>query len=37
EVNGLLVGFGQQVCFARNPSCWSCGIREMCPSAGRHG
>eukprot|EP00752_Nemacystus_decipiens_P011257 g10004.t2 len=37
EVNGLLVGFGQQVCFAVNPSCSTCGIRELCPSAERHG
>ena len=37
EVNELLVGFGQQVCFAINPSCSTCGISEMCPSAERKG
>ncbi|CAM9777243.1 unnamed protein product [Laminaria digitata] len=37
EVNGLLVGFGQQVCRARGPSCSACGISDLCPSAERNG
>ncbi|CAM9697047.1 unnamed protein product [Ectocarpus sp. 4 AP-2014] len=37
EVNELLVGFGQQVCFATSPSCSTCGISGLCPSADRHG
>ncbi|CAM9772155.1 unnamed protein product [Ascophyllum nodosum] len=37
EVNGLLVGFGQQVCRAVGPSCSTCGIRDICPSSARGG
>lgn len=32
-INPLLVGFGQTVCTPLRPSCSSCKINSMCPSA----
>ncbi|KAJ3178597.1 hypothetical protein HDU87_003420 [Geranomyces variabilis] len=31
EMNPALVGFGQTQCFARNPSCGNCPVRDRCP------
>ncbi|CAH8490852.1 unnamed protein product [Heterobilharzia americana] len=33
EINWLLVGFGQQICRSKNPSCIDCLNRSICPSA----
>ncbi|KAJ1401207.1 DNA glycosylase, partial [Ochromonadaceae sp. CCMP2298] len=30
NVNFLIVGFGQNVCFARNPDCGKCGLTSSC-------
>lgn len=32
EVNHLMVGFGQVVCTAKNPSCDICDNAEICPA-----
>ncbi len=31
EVNGMLVGFGQQICLPIGPKCGECLNRELCP------
>ena len=33
EINPLLVGFGQQICSARYPSCQNCLLKDVCPSS----
>ncbi|XP_012371242.1 endonuclease III-like protein 1 [Octodon degus] len=33
EVNGLLVGFGQQICLPVHPRCQTCLNKTLCPSA----
>ncbi|XP_076998315.1 endonuclease III-like protein 1 isoform X2 [Tamandua tetradactyla] len=33
EINGLLVGFGQQTCLPIRPRCQSCLNRTLCPAA----
>lgn len=33
EINVLLVGFGQQICFAKNPKCGECLANDLCPYA----
>ncbi|XP_040829498.1 endonuclease III-like protein 1 isoform X2 [Ochotona curzoniae] len=33
EVNGLLVGFGQQTCLPVHPRCQACLNRRLCPAA----
>ncbi|EFB17708.1 hypothetical protein PANDA_016228, partial [Ailuropoda melanoleuca] len=33
EINGLLVGFGQQVCLPTHPRCQDCLNRGLCPAA----
>lgn len=33
ELNGLLVGFGQQICLPVRPHCQTCLNRNLCPSA----
>jgi endonuclease-3 len=30
EINHLMVRYGQNVCFPRNPNCRVCGLRKMC-------
>ena len=30
-----LIFHGRRVCFARSPMCTTCGVRELCPSAGK--
>ena len=30
DVNFLIVGFGQQICFSRSPKCGECLNREIC-------
>lgn len=30
EINLLMVRYGQQVCFPRNPNCRECGLRKVC-------
>jgi len=30
-----LIFHGRRVCFAQKPQCETCGVRELCPSAGR--
>lgn len=34
ELNVLLVGFGQQICFAKSPDCNSCKAKDLCPKIG---
>jgi endonuclease-3 len=34
DMNLLLVGFGQQICFARNPQCHECKVKDLCPKIG---
>ncbi|KAM6165797.1 endonuclease III-like protein 1 isoform 2-T2 [Erethizon dorsatum] len=33
EINGLLVGFGQQICLPIHPRCQACLNQALCPSA----
>ncbi|XP_029413584.1 endonuclease III-like protein 1 isoform X3 [Nannospalax galili] len=33
EINGLLVGFGQQICLPVHPSCQTCLNQTLCPAA----
>ncbi|XP_075797711.1 endonuclease III-like protein 1 isoform X4 [Microtus pennsylvanicus] len=33
EINGLLVGFGQQICLPIHPQCQACLNRALCPAA----
>ncbi|GAB1300674.1 Endonuclease III-like protein 1 [Apodemus speciosus] len=33
EINGLLVGFGQQICLPVHPRCQACLNKALCPSA----
>uniref|UniRef100_K3WGK0 HhH-GPD domain-containing protein n=1 Tax=Globisporangium ultimum (strain ATCC 200006 / CBS 805.95 / DAOM BR144) TaxID=431595 RepID=K3WGK0_GLOUD len=33
QLNLLLVGLGQKVCFSRNPKCSECRLSHLCPSA----
>ncbi|KAI6650197.1 hypothetical protein LOD99_6114 [Oopsacas minuta] len=33
EINGLLVGFGQQICKSITPQCKNCLNRKICPSS----
>ncbi|XP_038181929.1 endonuclease III-like protein 1 isoform X2 [Arvicola amphibius] len=33
EINGLLVGFGQQICLPVHPQCQACLNRALCPAA----
>ncbi|XP_063082377.1 endonuclease III-like protein 1 isoform X3 [Cavia porcellus] len=33
EINGLLVGFGQQICLPTHPRCQTCLNQALCPSA----
>ncbi|XP_005391523.1 PREDICTED: endonuclease III-like protein 1 isoform X2 [Chinchilla lanigera] len=33
EINGLLVGFGQQICLPIHPRCQTCLNQALCPSA----
>lgn len=33
KINKLLVGFGQTICFPRNPNCKECLANDLCPSA----
>lgn len=35
EFNYLLVDHGRRVCAARKPLCAECGVRQLCPSAGK--
>lgn len=35
EINGLLVGFGQQTCLPVRPRCQACLNQAMCPAAHR--
>jgi endonuclease-3 len=32
-INPLLVGFGQLLCLPRNPNCFDCDVKSLCPSA----
>lgn len=33
EINGLLVGFGQQICLPVHPQCHACFNQSLCPAA----
>lgn len=33
EINGLLVGFGQQICLPVRPRCQTCLNQALCPAA----
>lgn len=33
EINGLLVGFGQQICLPVHPRCQACLNKALCPAA----
>lgn len=37
EINGLLVGFGQQTCLPVRPRCHTCLNRSLCPAAQSRG
>lgn len=37
QINPMLVGFGQQVCKAKNPACSECPVASVCPHARRSG
>ncbi|KAJ3394329.1 DNA N-glycosylase and apurinic/apyrimidinic (AP) lyase [Lobulomyces angularis] len=34
EINHILVGFGQLVCFPLRPSCSTCPVKDLCPKIG---
>jgi endonuclease III len=37
DLSHWLIFHGRRRCFARNPDCEGCELRDMCPTAGKHG